>query len=262
MLSFLFIYIYICKNFLTGVTLKSPTEHQKEVLAYFKPKSPMKLRNREVSSTQKKKPTMRKISFSESKGSANSLKSPQPSTSKIKSPNHTITSFFKRASKACISNTDEENRSINSTPLSTPKMASNSDSLTNLDSNDKSAFLSDYELAKRLQAEFDQEVEDIHKVESCNQILCTDINKPESSEVNGIVLNKPGITGVELKKFNSKLSKKSSSTTAVKAKEKKIPLKVQNRATRETKLEQSQIRKYLKIEKMSDRDENSPEVLI
>ena len=255
------LHIYICITFLTGVTLKSPTEHQKEVLAYFKPKSPMKLRNREVSSTQIKKPTMRKISFSGSKGSANSLKSPQPSTSKIKSPNHTITSFFKTTSKACI-NTDEENCSVNSTPLSTPKMASNSDSLSNLDSYGKSASLSDYELAKRLQAEFDQEVEDIHKVESCSQILCNDRNQPKSLEVNDIVLNKPSITGVELKRLNSKLPKKSSNTTAVKSKEKKIPLKIQNSATRKTKLEQSKIRKYLKIEKISNHDENSPEFLI
>ena len=202
---------------------------------------------------------MRKIS--ESKGSGNSLKSPQPSTSKIKSPNHTIRSFFKTASKACI-NTEEENHSINSTPLSTPKMASNSSSLSNLDSNDKSDTLSDYELAKRLQAEFDQELEDIHKVESCSQILCTDINQPKSSEVNNIILNKPAITGVELKKIKSKLSKKTSSTKAVKSKEKKIPLKIQNSATRETKLEQSKIKKYLKIEKISNLDENSPEFLI
>ena len=219
----------------------------------------MKLRNREVSPKQIKKPTLRKIS--ESKGSANSLKSPQPSTSKIKSPNHTIRSFFKTASKACI-NTEEENHSINSTPLSTPKMASNSSSLSNLDSNDKSGSLSDYELAKRLQAEFDQELEDIHKVESCSQILCTDINQPKSSEVNNIILNKPAITGVELKKIKSKLSKKTSSTKAVKSKEKKIPLKIQNSATRETKLEQSKIKKYLKIEKISNLDENSPEFLI
>ena len=151
--------------FFTGVTLKSPTQHQKELLAWLKPKSPMKLRHRTLSrtstsstSSSTKSKTIRKV---------------------LTSPNHTITTFFKKTDESdntissdefqncstssadtLCSSTDEQKRTRrnnrNNSTISTSSSTITQRGLN--DSGDANSTLeSDQELAERLQKEYDQE---------------------------------------------------------------------------------------------------------
>ncbi|XP_066928198.1 E3 ubiquitin-protein ligase rnf168-like [Clytia hemisphaerica] len=172
-----------------GVTLKSPSEHQRSLLALLKPKSPMKLRRRSIPNKQ---------------GSSSSSKS-KATRNILTSPNHTITSFFQKLEHKNEPNNTQQNindiknssktnsRNCNGTNSGNPndslngslriernlvstssdKQGVNSTSMDNISSYSSSTVTrptpiqidldesitedSDRELAERLQREYDQQ---------------------------------------------------------------------------------------------------------
>lgn len=144
-----------------GVTLKSPSQHQRELLALLKPKSPMKLRQRVVPNSKSNNTSS--SSKTNSKAQRNILTS----------PNHTITNFFKKveneAQRKCRVIVE---KNVNAeTITSATKLCSVLDTssldlsqdheLTISTNNNETSSLDlskDYELAKSLQNDFNKEL--------------------------------------------------------------------------------------------------------
>lgn len=122
------------------MTLKSPSTHQRELLALLRPKSPMKLRDRkEVNMSNQKK-----------------------TKAQITSPSHTITSFFQKKD-------DTKSDSLPGSEPSTPDLKIQLENhknkiLSSKTTNckpccSKTTEEKDFEFARKLQQHFDEEAE-------------------------------------------------------------------------------------------------------
>ena len=161
--------------------MKSPSQHQKELLAMLKPKSPMKLRGRSLSTNLPSSSTKgkRNLSTNSTTGTQSSSKS-KTTRSIHTSPNHTITNFFKKvedhdnvpdelvkneisnnitaSATTCKKTLDRSRQVPNPSCTITSSSSSSSSCRIKLDSSDSSSnsdlLESDQELAERLQMEY------------------------------------------------------------------------------------------------------------
>ena len=159
--------------------MKSPSEHQRTLLALLKPKSPMKLRRRSIPNKQPGSSGSSSTSSTRIKAARNILTS----------PNHTITTFFKKIDQADQQNSNDSNsksqktnqegsndKNTNDDSTSTNSRSYSSSTITRkssiqIDLDDSINNDSDRELAERLQREYDQQWQ-------TNNIVITPQKKP------------------------------------------------------------------------------------